>query len=108
MMGKKIEFSPSDKITFTLDADQMRRLLEGPEGPTAKYLAKRVISVERKAIHLCPVDTGRLRASISSLVTEDAKGLLGIVGTNVEYAIFVEFGTRHMSAQPFLRPALGI
>jgi hypothetical protein len=28
------------------------------------------------------------------------------VGTTAEYAIYVEFGTRKMQAQPFLRPAL--
>lgn len=27
------------------------------------------------------------------------------IGTNVEYAIFVEMGTRHAKAYPFLRPA---
>lgn len=25
-----------------------------------------------------------------------------VVGTNVEYAVYVEFGTRHMEAQPYL------
>ena len=33
-------------------------------------------------------------------------GTTYIVGTNVEYAPYVEFGTRHMSAQPYLRPAV--
>lgn len=28
-----------------------------------------------------------------------------VVGTNVEYAVFQEFGTRNMSAQPYLFPA---
>ena len=27
------------------------------------------------------------------------------VGTNVEYAVYVEFGTSRMEAQPYLRPA---
>lgn len=29
-----------------------------------------------------------------------------VVGTNVEYSVFVEFGTRHMQARPYLRPAV--
>jgi len=29
-----------------------------------------------------------------------------IVGTDVEYAIYVEFGTSRMQAQPYLRPAV--
>jgi len=31
-----------------------------------------------------------------------------IVGTPVEYAIYQEFGTRKMNAQPFLRPAMDV
>ena len=37
-----------------------------------------------------PVDTGRLRNSIAHAVEDDA----AFIGTNVEYAIFVETGAR--------------
>ena len=37
----------------------------------------------------CPVDTGRLRGSISHAVN----GNQAVIGTNVEYAAYVEFGT---------------
>ena len=37
-----------------------------------------------------PVDTGRLRNSIAHAVDDDA----AFIGTNVEYAIFVEAGAR--------------
>lgn len=40
------------------------------------------------------VDTGRLRASITPEVFRGANEIYGIVGTNVEYAPYVEFGTR--------------
>jgi hypothetical protein len=29
-----------------------------------------------------------------------------VVGTRVEYAVYLEFGTRHMDPKPFLRPAV--
>ena len=32
-------------------------------------------------------------------------GLTGIVGPSVLYGKFVEFGTRHMGARPYMRPA---
>lgn len=57
---------------------------------------------ERDSKKNCPVDTGRLRASITSSIGK----LEAEVGSNVEYAIFVEYGTSNQSAQPFLRPAL--
>lgn len=46
---------------------------------------------ERYAKELCPADTGRLRNSISHDV--DAGEPAVYVGTNVEYAPYVEFGT---------------
>lgn len=57
---------------------------------------------EAYASDYCPVDTGRLRASITYDTDEDTM----YVGTNVEYAPYVELGTVKMQAQPYLRPAI--
>jgi hypothetical protein len=35
----------------------------------------------------------------------DSEEIVYSVGTNVEYAAYVEFGTSHQEAQPYLRPA---
>ena len=51
----------------------------------------------------CPVDTGRLRASIESQMPEETRVE---IGSAVEYGIFVETGTSRMSAKPFLKPAV--
>lgn len=48
------------------------------------------------------VDTGRLRASISH--AHDDK--YAYIGTNVEYAPYVELGTSRMASRPFLRNAV--
>ena len=58
---------------------------------------------EGYAKRLCPVDTGRLRNSITNAVVESEKAVY--IGTNVEYAPYVELGTRRQEAQPFLKPA---
>jgi HK97 gp10 family phage protein len=50
-----------------------------------------------------PVDTGLLR---KSWLLDRLTPLSAIIGTNVEYAKHVEFGTSRTRAQPFLRPAL--
>lgn len=52
-------------------------------------LTKACLLVENDAKRKCPVDTGQLRASI----THEVEGQTGIVGTNVEYAPYVEYGT---------------
>lgn len=59
------------------------------------------LTAERYAKELCPVDTGRLRNSISHARDDNA----AYIGTNVEYAPYVELGTSKMKARPFLRPA---
>ena len=59
------------------------------------------MTAETHAKELCPVDTGRLRNSI----THDVEGQTAIIGTNVEYAAYVELGTSRMGARPYLAPA---
>lgn len=58
---------------------------------------------EGYAKRACPVDTGRLRNSITHIVDEGTRHV--IIGTNVEYAPYVELGTRRQKPQPFLYPA---
>lgn len=48
------------------------------------------------------VDTGRLKGSITHGHDEES----AYIGTNVEYAPYVEFGTTKMSPRPFLRNAV--
>lgn len=50
-----------------------------------------------------PVDTGRLRNSIAHAVVESEKA--AYIGTNVEYAPFVEFGHHSYAGAHFLRDA---
>lgn len=48
------------------------------------------------------VDTGRLRGSVTG--EYDGNGVQ--VGTNVEYAFYVEEGTYKMKARPYIRPSI--
>ena len=90
-------------------------------------LKKQAFKIELSAKKMCPVDTGRLRASLStnwagSSMSEGKTGgqaksddgvkkptgpkeLVYAVGTNVDYAEGVEQGTSKQSAQPYLFPA---
>jgi HK97 gp10 family phage protein len=63
---------------------------------------KAVFDVEAQAKTRAPVDTGALRASIHGEMTGDTEGQ---VTTGVDYAVFQEYGTRHMPAHPFMTPA---
>ncbi len=57
----------------------------------AKWLLQACILVEGQAVLLAPVATSRLKQSIDYIVDDDE--LVGYVGTNVDYAIYVELGT---------------
>lgn len=87
------------------------RLLRSTTGPVGRMLARYAALTETAAKARCPVDTGRLRSSITWRMEIDSDGLVAIVGTNVEYAIYVHEGTRYMAGRPFLleglRQALG-
>ncbi|MDD5016542.1 MAG: HK97 gp10 family phage protein [Eubacteriales bacterium] len=62
--------------------------------------------VERAAKEKAPVDTGRLRASITTRLADfDKKKIVVEVGTSVEYAQAVEYGTSKAPAHPYLFPA---
>lgn len=61
------------------------------------------MDIEASAKRYSPVDTGRLRGSIH---TNRKSSDLYIVGTDVEYAIHQEFGTRYQPGTAFLRPAM--
>lgn len=102
---------------------------------TAEQIEKALIDigveVQRSATLLAPTDTGRLKGSInysthtqtgtpqgskaSKAKDSRPKGVAEetfvYIGTNVEYAVYVEMGHttptgKHVSAQPYLEPAI--
>jgi len=81
--------------------------------------------VEGQAKVLTPVKTGRLAGSITTQASDHGNNVRSpatdtdkinaptdamevLVGTAVDYAPYVEYGTRRSGAQPFLRPALDL
>jgi hypothetical protein len=95
-------------VRIVWSGDGLRELFAGPESPVAKDLARRAEAVRGEAVRRCPVNTGRLRSSIRwSLVTDEA-GLVALVGSDVEYALWVHEGARGRQGVPFLVDALQV
>lgn len=102
------------RLEFVFNDASLHYVLTSPSGPVGRDLARRAIDVTNRAkINASGrpgprVDTGRLRASIAWRLVTDAGGLQAHVGTNVEYAYYLEVtgvgaaGIRY----PFLAPAL--
>lgn len=90
-MGINVSVISHSQACKEATAQAIRRALEICGGKAESY-----------AKQLCPVDTGRLRNSITHAADGD---YAEIVGTNVEYAPYVELGTRKTRAKPFIKPA---
>lgn len=82
--------------------DQINVRLQNFSGKISEVIQGAAIDCQADAKSTCPVDTGRLRASIQYNKTGDYSAE---VGTNVSYAPYVEYGTHKMAPRPFLFPA---
>lgn len=87
----------------TVDEDNTEEASQGIRRAIDRALEEIGLAAEGYAKRACPVDTGNLRNSITHAVASSEDAVY--VGTNVEYAPYVETGTRRTAAQPFLRPA---
>jgi HK97 gp10 family phage protein len=58
--------------------------------------------IKAEARRLVPVKTGYLRSTIYARIQQ----LVAEIGADAAYALFVELGTKHMMAQPYLWPAI--
>lgn len=76
------------EVTFTDNKDQV---LAACKEQISAWLEAIGEDAAGTAANFAPYDTGRLKNSISSVVNEDEKCVY--IGTNVEYAIYHEFGT---------------
>lgn len=102
------------KIEFIKYGNIQKGVIDGQKNVVTKICAK--VAAQAKA--LAPVDTGNLRGSIGyeiqgqntsePPIQEKPKQNEGYVGSYINYALYQEYGTRKMAAQPYLRPAIEI
>jgi HK97 gp10 family phage protein len=80
----------------------MQQFDSGIQRHVHRLLASWAADVKALAKQLAPVRTGHLRSSIYAKIQE----WVAEIGAEATYAIFIEFGTRYMQAQPYLYPAI--
>ena len=89
----------ADPVRITVNTNWREHLRQ----PVTNELEKLGARIEAAARNLVPVDTGKLRNSL----THQVKGFTLMVGSrDVDYSMYVEYGTSRMRAQPYLRPAI--
>jgi HK97 gp10 family phage protein len=77
-------------------------LIAGAEAKADQIVRKAAMDILSDSHQRVPVKTGHLKATGNVQNTGPARAEIGY---DADYAQFVEQGTRHMAAQPFLRPA---
>lgn len=92
----------ADVAGLEVIADHTDEVIEALGTAIARALEAIGIEAESDAANLCPVDTGRLRNSITHTI--DADEQVAIVGTNTSYALFVHENRKH--PQRFLTDAV--
>lgn len=94
-------------MSIEIREDNTQEVADAIESAIDRALEKIGLVAEGHAKKASPEDTGRLRNSITYNVDNGDKSVE--IGTNVEYAIYQELGTRHLDAandgRGFLRPA---
>lgn len=92
----------SNDMEFTLDVKDNTDLAKEQ---LSKAIEVALTAIGQQAVNhsarVCPVDTGRLRASIDSKVAKSEKAVY--IGTNVEYAAPQEYGTSKIKGKHYLR-----
>lgn len=91
-MAKIIDAEVKGLIEAQRKQEQVIRDLRG--APMLNAMRDATLIVERAAKKNAPVDTGRLRASLMPEVRMEKESIVGVVGSNVTYAPYMEFGTR--------------
>lgn len=89
-------------VRFSWLGRQVLQRIENAGGRAAERVTDEAVAYAKS---IAPVDTGELRDGIDSEVRETATGWTMVLFNAVEHAIFQEFGTSKMAAQPSLRPA---
>ncbi|MEM3626439.1 MAG: HK97 gp10 family phage protein [Candidatus Bathyarchaeia archaeon] len=80
----------------------MQQFDSGMQRHVHRQLVSWAADVKALAKQLAPIRTGYLRQSIYAKI----QWWVVEIGAEATYAMFVEFGTRYMQAQPFLYPAI--
>ena len=85
-----------DIVVKLTGMDELIRKVNDPAllgEPLRGFFNKATLTIQRDTMQLTPVDTGRLRASITTSIDPSPMPLYGLVGTNVEYGPYIEYGT---------------
>lgn len=105
-ISNKFSQKIADRLNVAALNTQAEAKLSMKPGDGREYKRGGVTHTASSAGNAPAVDTGRLRDSINVIKFATISSLESEVGTNVEYAPFLEYGTSKMRPRPFWNPAI--
>lgn len=90
-------------IVAVLEFSHLGAIAAELEGKAAAVVKKTAFDLEAHAKSVVPVDTGNLKGHIETVI--ESGGLAATVTAEAEYGIYIEMGTAHMPARPYMTPA---
>lgn len=100
MIALGLKVYGTKKLKVNLKDKRQMKLVKGIVKKNTAILNQEMV---KAAVFKGGYSTGRTRQSISLYIGDN--GLYGKVHPNTKYSPYVEYGTRFMSAQPFVKPA---
>lgn len=98
-MSVKVRFNGAAELTAALKRNMKEKAVK-------RIVRQNGAELQARAQKNAPVDTGTLKRSIGLEISDG--GLTATVAPGTEYAEYVEFGTRYMNAQPYVKPAFNV
>ena len=92
-------------VNITINADITLPDVKEIKSVAHEIIFEAALKMTELATLKAPVDTGALKASIK-LTPMTPSASHWVVSAGVNYAAFVEYGTKKQRAQPYFRPAL--
>ena len=93
---------PGIRLTVSVRKNRIPQVINEMTTNAAQAVSETIAEAGQRAKALARVDTGEMRGSVRGTVD----GLKGVLETDVEHSIYNEYGTRFLSAQPFMGPAM--
>jgi len=95
-------------VTFKMQVVTNNFLKIGPDAVrrVAAVVQETAEQIEDDAKALVPVDTGALQESIEAEKLKQLQWQVTAGGGDVDYAVYVEYGTTRAPAQPYFNPAV--
>lgn len=106
MSSNAMELSWDSKYDPDNAQETLEDLLASADRRLLADMQTAALNMEAEARRRVPVDTGNLRGSIDNDIRTGRNTITAMVGSDVPYSIHVEKGTKHMEAQPYVRPAI--